>query len=107
MKRFDGFIKNYIWHVFFGLLEGRRQTWVAEAVVKLPRKEFGLRLPDLRAELMAMAAVTVLRSGTDASITDQALGDLLFQPGQLLVTRHIPPGISHTTLPGFRAGSTL
>ncbi|CAI5722511.1 unnamed protein product [Peronospora destructor] len=107
VKRINGLIKNYVWHDFFGVIEGRRTTWLAEAVARLPRKKFGLGIPDLRAELLAMAAVTVLRWGSKASIKDQALGDFLFQPTKLPVTRYITPGFSTTFLLGFRAGKTL
>ena len=43
----------------------------------MSRTDFGLGVPDIRAELLAMATVTVIQLGTVTSLDDRALGDLL------------------------------
>ena len=59
VKRVNGLIQNYIWHGFFGAIEGLRHTWLAQAVAKMSRTKFVLGVSDIRAELLVMAAVTV------------------------------------------------
>ena len=69
--------------------------------------EFGLGVQDIRAELVAMAAVTVLHQGTVNSLDDRALRDLLFRPDQPLSTRYSTPGHSNTSISEFRVGATV
>ena len=55
------YIKNYVWHGVFGRLNTRCTTWMTGTMAGLRRKEGGLAISNLRAEVLALAAVTASR----------------------------------------------
>uniref|UniRef100_A0AAV1U4E0 Beta-lactamase-related domain-containing protein n=1 Tax=Peronospora matthiolae TaxID=2874970 RepID=A0AAV1U4E0_9STRA len=74
---------------------------------EVAKKEFGLGIPDFRAEPLTMVAVAVFRWGTETSAMGQALEDILFRPNGMPTTRYVTPGFSHHPIHGYRSGQTL
>ena len=72
----------------------------------MSRTAFGLGVPNINAELLAMAVLTIIQWNIVAYFENQALGDLLFNPEQPPTIRHIIPGQSKTSLVRFRVGAT-
>ncbi|CAI5724387.1 unnamed protein product [Peronospora destructor] len=58
VRLMEKYIKNYVWHGVFCTLDTRCTTWMTGTLAGLRRKEGGLAVPNLRAELLALAAVT-------------------------------------------------
>ena len=52
-------INTYVWHGLFDELEGKLFTWLNESVEVVSCKEGRLYISNLKAELLALAAVTV------------------------------------------------
>ena len=73
---------NYVWHGVFGTLDTRCSTWVTRTVAGLRKKEGGLAIPDLRAKLLALAAITVSCWDTSDNTTRFLIGDVLLHNGQ-------------------------
>ncbi|KAE9007057.1 hypothetical protein PR001_g17055 [Phytophthora rubi] len=55
----------------------RGRAWLNSEVAALPRAQGGLAIPDLKVELLALAAVTVNHWAVDASPNLQVVGDVL------------------------------
>ena len=101
-------IKNYVWHGYFGELDGRCTTWLNERVAGLACKEGGLAIANLKAEIMAMAAVTAGRWSMSAK-TDLLSGDILMASADSIHTETTMCMMGHTarSFSAFRSGQSV
>ncbi|OWZ14410.1 reverse transcriptase [Phytophthora megakarya] len=101
-------IAAFIWGGTFDEPESLK-AWLARDATRLPRREGGLAAPDLKAELLAMAATTVTRWATTSTTTELVVGDMLAprlamdQPPPVYIT----PGHSPRPVDGFRETQSL
>ncbi|KAE9279868.1 hypothetical protein PR003_g28115 [Phytophthora rubi] len=77
IQAFQKMIKNYIWHGRFTECDVGGRAWLNQHVATLPRQQGGLPVPDLKMELLALAAVTVNNWAVDSDPDTQILGDVL------------------------------
>ncbi|TDH65148.1 uncharacterized protein CCR75_008068 [Bremia lactucae] len=105
----EKYIKNYVWHGVFDKLDTRCTTWMTGTVAGLRRKEGGLAVPNLRAELLALSAVTVSRWGSSATKTSLLIGEVLLRNGKKheCAAQKLTMGWTRRRVTGFAAGSTL
>lgn len=77
MVRFQKMIHNVVWFARFTpeCLEGR--AWLSTKVAQLPRSKGGLAVPDLKLELLALAAAMINKWAIDATQQRQIVGDIL------------------------------
>ena len=71
------YIQNYVWHSVFGNLDRTCTTRRTKTVTSLPSLKRVMSLPDLRDELLALAAVTLTKWGATLAGYKQLLGDYL------------------------------
>ena len=84
-------------------------TWLTGTVAGLRRKEGGLAIPNLRAEQLALPAVTVSRWGFSATSERLLIGDVLLHNGYKPAgePQKLTLGTTGRRVTGFRAGRTL
>lgn len=105
----DTMIRNYVWHANFTTDIHGQRGWLDADIAALERSEGGIALPDIRAELYALAATTV---GTWAELgtrTMHIVGDILFhhpKPG-LAPRVYITPDYVTAAAEGFSRRRTL
>ncbi|KAE9164136.1 hypothetical protein PF004_g29926 [Phytophthora fragariae] len=100
IQAFQKMIKNYIWHGRFTECDVGGRAWLNQHVATLPRQQGGLAVPDLKMELLALAAVTVNNWAVDSDPDTQILGDVLagcqtvgVAPQMYITPRHTPPTV--------------
>lgn len=102
-------IKNYVWAGRFDEQPSSPTPWLAEDITKLPRSEGGMAFPDLKAELLAMAATTVTEWAESGSVIEHLVGDILHHGPKsgtapvLYVTPHTRGSLTS----GLHAGRTM
>ncbi|OWZ02757.1 reverse transcriptase, partial [Phytophthora megakarya] len=69
-------IKNYVWHGCFATEINGSRAWLDADLAALPRTDGGLAVPDLRIELMAMAATAVAKWSFGGRV-EHIVGDIL------------------------------
>ncbi|KAE8884879.1 hypothetical protein PF005_g3796 [Phytophthora fragariae] len=74
---FQKMIHNFIWHARFTDERVGGRAWLNEHIAMLPRQLGGIAVPDLKTELIALAAVTVNMWALDASPEAQIVEDVL------------------------------
>ncbi|KAE8980381.1 hypothetical protein PR001_g24290 [Phytophthora rubi] len=74
METFQRLIKNFVWHATFTDATGAGRAWLNDHISGLPRQQGGLAIPDLKAELLALAAVTVTVNKWALTADHPALG---------------------------------
>ncbi|TDH69998.1 hypothetical protein CCR75_006369 [Bremia lactucae] len=82
VRLMEKYINNYVWHGVFDKLDTRCTTWMTGTVAGLRQKEGGLAVPNLRAELLALSAVTVSRWGSSATKASLLIGKVLLHIGK-------------------------
>ncbi|KAE9281760.1 hypothetical protein PR003_g27585 [Phytophthora rubi] len=80
-------IRNYVWHGQFSTEGTGHRAWTDPDIAALPRDQGGLAIPVLRAELYAMAAITVSTWAESGTRQAHIVGDVLFHRG---ATRSAP-----------------
>ncbi|OWZ18704.1 reverse transcriptase [Phytophthora megakarya] len=102
-------IHNFVW---FGCFEEDRiqgRAWISNDIASLPRNEGGLALPNLRAELLAMAAVAVTTWAQNSTKTRTLVGDILFSGdcASPLPMKYITPGYAPRPIAAFSKRTNL
>ncbi|OWY94777.1 Secreted peptide, partial [Phytophthora megakarya] len=107
--RVEKHIKNYVWHGAFALEITGTRAWLNGDVASLPITEGGISIPNLRTELMAMAADAVTKWAVNGSFAAHIAGDLLFgkKSDTIAAGVFITPGTSGDARSGARYGATL
>ncbi|KAJ8575808.1 hypothetical protein ON010_g3407 [Phytophthora cinnamomi] len=102
-------IKNYVWHGRFATEVLGARAWLDADLIALPRTAGGLAVPDLRVDLMAMAAVTVSNWAATSSFRDQIVGDILFSTASPRTPPavYITPNAGSTPRNGFGRSTTM
>ncbi|KAE8970633.1 hypothetical protein PR002_g27059 [Phytophthora rubi] len=95
---FQKMITNFVWHGRFTEEDVGGRAWLNVHVASLTRHQGGLAVPDLKVELLALAAVTVNIWAIDADPSPQIVGDVLtgplvdgVAPSVYVSPRHTPP----------------
>ncbi|GMF38592.1 unnamed protein product [Phytophthora fragariaefolia] len=105
----DTRIRNYVWHGQFATDLTGVKAWLDADLAALPRTDRGLAIPDLRAELYAMAATTVSKWAEMGTKNLHIAGDILYhgtKPG-LAPKVYITPDYTPATPTGFRRRRTM
>ncbi|KAE8960518.1 hypothetical protein PR001_g30359 [Phytophthora rubi] len=71
-------IKNYVWHGQFTSEVTGHRAWLDADLAALPRSTGGLAIPDVRAELYALAATAVSKWAEMGTRHMHIVGDILF-----------------------------
>ncbi|OWZ21643.1 LOW QUALITY PROTEIN: Secreted peptide [Phytophthora megakarya] len=74
-------IKNYVWNAVFTEVTTGSRAWLDMNVAGLPRSQGGMAIPDLRVELMAMAATSIVAWGVYGTRESHIVGDVLILMG--------------------------
>ncbi|KAE8989340.1 hypothetical protein PR002_g21472 [Phytophthora rubi] len=74
----DARIRHYVWHGQFKTDVSGLRAWLDADLAALPRSTGGLAIPDIRAELYALAAVTVSKWAVTGTAQMHIVGDILF-----------------------------
>ncbi|KAE9020215.1 hypothetical protein PR002_g12580 [Phytophthora rubi] len=74
---FQRMITNYVWHARFTDDTVTGRAWLNGHIAALPRSKGGLAIPDLKAELMALAAVTANNWAVEADTVSHIIGDVV------------------------------
>ncbi|OWZ11154.1 reverse transcriptase [Phytophthora megakarya] len=109
VEYFNRCIRNFVWYGFFeAKIEGRR-AWLSAEIASLPRVEGGLGIPDLRSELLAMAAVAVTEWASTGCTDQHLIGDILFplHPTTTAPSVYVTPGYDPKPISGFGPHSSL
>ncbi|KAE9293302.1 hypothetical protein PR003_g24536, partial [Phytophthora rubi] len=77
ISAFQKMITSFVWYGRFTSEDMRGRAWLNSEVAALPRAQGGLAIPDLKVELLALAAVTVNHWAVDASPNLQVVADVL------------------------------
>ncbi|GMF48889.1 unnamed protein product [Phytophthora fragariaefolia] len=102
-------ITSFIWTGQFSDHKAANSSWLDADICGLPRREGGMAVPNLRAELVAMAASTVSDWALSGSLSDHIVGDILYSTTArydappVMVT----PGCDVTTVHAFGRTRTL
>ncbi|KAJ8524091.1 hypothetical protein ON010_g17027 [Phytophthora cinnamomi] len=104
-------IKNYVWHgAFISEVQGSK-AWLDADLAALPRTQGGLAVPDLRVELMAMAAVIISKWAVLGSHVDHIVGDILLAqaaaPGSRAPATFVTPNAGDPPAGGFSGRSSI
>ncbi|KAE8904371.1 hypothetical protein PF003_g11658 [Phytophthora fragariae] len=98
LNQFASKVRNYVWHAAFAKDVDGTRAWLDADLAGLERTSGGLAVPDLRAEVMAMAAVTVTMWATTGTSKLQIAGDVLFDgsdsgmaPAICITPNRLPP----------------
>ncbi|GMF49461.1 unnamed protein product [Phytophthora fragariaefolia] len=75
-------IKNFVWTGMFEESASGSTHWLDEEVSSLPRREGGMAVLDLKAELLALAVTAASNWAVSGSALEHLLGDILLQDGQ-------------------------
>ncbi|KAF4132146.1 hypothetical protein GN958_ATG18660 [Phytophthora infestans] len=71
-------ILNFVWHDLFSDTGVSGRHWISQDIAALPRKEGGLAVPNVKAEVLALAATEVTRWALTSNCTMLIAGDILF-----------------------------
>ncbi|GMF42317.1 unnamed protein product [Phytophthora fragariaefolia] len=71
-------LQHFFWHGVFSATRHTPIPWLDADICGLPKREEGLALPSLRAELLAMAAVVVSDWALEGTKLDHIIGDVLY-----------------------------
>ncbi|KAE8957227.1 hypothetical protein PR001_g31453, partial [Phytophthora rubi] len=74
---FQRTITNYVWHARFTDDTVTGRAWLNGHIAALPRSKGGLAIPDLKTELMALAAVTANNWAVEAGTVSHIIGDVV------------------------------
>ncbi|GMF41063.1 unnamed protein product [Phytophthora fragariaefolia] len=109
VKRLSSCIHNFVSHGCFEESSTGRKAWVLPDIAGLQRSEGGLALPDLNAELLAMAAVSVEEWASKATRVRRLVGDILcaIDHSNADGMTYITPGYSPRSISGFGRRRTL
>jgi hypothetical protein len=109
LNNFSTKIKNYVWHATFSEEMDGSRAWIDADLASLDRTSGGLAVPDLRAEVMAMAATTVAQWATNGTTALHIAGDVLFAKATAgrIPTIMVTPNLLLSPARGFRMQSTL
>lgn len=81
VRSFQKRIHNFVWHARFTVDRVSGRAWLDGHIAFLPRKLGGIAIPDLKTELLAMAAVTINKWALDSSREALVIGDVLISQG--------------------------
>ncbi|KAG2905910.1 hypothetical protein PC117_g20635 [Phytophthora cactorum] len=81
VRYFNTCIRNFLWHGVFDDTTRNQSMWLNLDVMQLPRQDGHMALPDLGAELKAMAAITVSKRALSGFCLDLLAGDIFFPRG--------------------------
>jgi hypothetical protein len=76
--KFMAKIKNYVWHATFTADMDGSRAWLDADLASLDRTGGGLAVPDVRAEILAMAATTVAQWAATGTTALHIARDVLF-----------------------------
>jgi hypothetical protein len=88
MEELHRFIKSFVWGKNAGR---RRRAWLSEEQAELPLSEGGIALPNIKTEILTMAATTVAKWASNSTKIKSLIGDLLLNlgaPNPVYITPH-------------------